>query len=54
MNNFLFSLILCGASFIAGYCHSMVYWYERAETGKLVEVNGSIYKLEKQDVKEKE
>lgn len=54
MDNFLFGLILCGVSFIAGYYDSMMYWYERAENGRLIEINGSIYKLEKQYVKEKE
>lgn len=54
MDNFFFGLLLGIAGFIAGYYNSMVYWYERAENGSLIEINGSIYKLEKQDVKEKE
>lgn len=54
MDNFLFGVLLFAVSFIAGYYNSMTYWYERAEKGSLIEINGSIYKLEKQDVKEKE
>lgn len=54
MDNFFFGLLLGVAGFIAGCYNSMVYWYERAEKGSLIEINGSIYKLEKQDVKEKE
>lgn len=52
MDNFLFGVILFVVSFIAGYYSSMTYWYERAENGSLIEINGSIYKLEKQDIKE--
>lgn len=53
MENFLFGVILFAVGFIAGYYSSMAYWYERAENGSLIEINGSIYKLEKQDIKEK-
>lgn len=54
MENFLFALLLGITGFVVGYYSSMTYWYERAENGSLIEINGSIYKLEKQDIKEKE
>ena len=53
MDNFLFGILLGVAGFIAGYYNSMTYWYERAENGSLIEINGGVYKLEKQDIKEK-
>lgn len=52
MDNLLFGILLGVVGFIAGYYNSMTYWYERAENGSLIEIKGSIYKLEKQDVKE--
>ena len=54
MDNFFFGLLLGIIGFIAGYYNSMTYWYERAENGSLIEIKGSIYKLEKQSLKEKE
>ena len=59
MDNFFFGLLIGAVGFIAGYYNSMMYWYERAENGSLIEIKGSIYKLdkldklEKQDIKEK-
>lgn len=52
MDNFLFGILLFAVGFITGYYSSMTYWYERAENGSLIEISGSIYKLEKQDIKE--
>jgi len=53
MDNFFFGLLLGVVGFIAGYYNSMTYWYQRAENGSLIEIKGSIYKLEKQVVKGK-
>ena len=54
MDNFFFGLLLGVAGFLVGYYNSMVYWYERAENGSLIEIKGSIYKLERQVIKEKQ
>lgn len=52
MENFLFGVILFVVGFVVGYYDSMTYWYERAENGSLIVIKGSVYKLEKQDIKE--